>query len=448
MKENYLRPSEKRIANHDEILERAAQASSLIATADSMMGNFELAGTSAFLGTVYPSALMASRDQAFPKPSFASWLQKRSTLSKNERIVQEVSAKIRHHSTCGSREFVTNNFHDILYRRIVQILQKGLTKECAAALHSYGLGREFFTDQMPALRQPLQLEDSYKKIDTQIRTRLLHDCQELSRQQVMPKRRKKGEEQGSKRRSFGSATQPDSPMEEEKEVGEDDGEVPGMFKKKVTKPLKKKPMKEEDLSKCSLKSWRPNKNLTTSQVESKPMLVVKYIEGHTCSVRRKIHMSDFLGAWTMFWSWGSWVDTDHLIIFAQVPYLWYQWLGQWYVKVCSAEVCFQMYTSRLPDPRFTVGVAARPGDGHPARMPHHSHQLGEKWSRKQLQVLMCCHAMSSNANETQKMMFHDLATFQTCQFPCSTTSKAANWGKELWSRGAQTVILRKAEGRS
>ena len=28
---------------------------------------------------------------------------------------------------------------------------------------------------------------------------------------------------------------------------------------------------------------------------------MKYIEGHTCSVRRKIHMNDFLGTWNMFW---------------------------------------------------------------------------------------------------------------------------------------------------
>lgn len=59
-------------------------------------------------------------------------------------------------------------------------------------------------------------------------------------------------------------------------------------------------MKEQDLSKCSLKSWQPNKQVTTSQIESKPLLVMKYIEGHTCSVRRKIHMKDFLGAWNMF----------------------------------------------------------------------------------------------------------------------------------------------------
>ena len=360
--ENYLRPSEKRIANADGALDRAAQASSLIATADAMSGNFELGGTAAFLGTVYPSALMASRDQAFPKPAFPAWLQKRSTFSKNERILQEVSAKIRHHSTCGSREFVTGNFHDVLYRRLVQVLQKGLTKECADALHCYGLTREFFTDQMPALRQPLQLEDTYKKIDTQIRTRLLQEVQALSLQPVMPKRRKKGDEAGSKRRSFGS-TQADSPMEE---GGAEDGddEIPGLFKKKVAKPVKKnavKPAKEKDLSKCSLRSWKESKTVTASQIESAPMLVIKYIEGHTNSVRRKIHMRDFLGAWTMFWCVGQVIGSSSVCVRVLWCSLWllpfgFTWI--WGSIMILRCVWCLFY---LKDPWSACRVAARLG---------------------------------------------------------------------------------------
>eukprot|EP00435_Cladocopium_sp_Y103_P052072 s69_g16.t1 len=265
VQENYLRPFEKqRMA--DDTLERAAQASHLIAMADGMSGSFELGGTMALLGTVYPSALMASKDQSFAKPAFPAYLQKRGAISKNERILQELSAKIRHASTCGSREFVT--------RKMVQQLQKGLTMECAQALHRYGLTREFFTDQVPALRQPLQLEDSYKKIDVQ-------ECQNLQQQTVIPKKRRKGQDSQTKRRSFGSQaspTQDASPMEDE------DDEIPGLVKK-GGKQVKKKIMKEQDLSKCSLKSWQPNKQVTTSQIESKPLLVMKYVEGHTCSVR-------------------------------------------------------------------------------------------------------------------------------------------------------------------
>ena len=40
---------------------------------DGMWDNFELGGTTAFLGTVYPSALMAC--QHFERPAFPAWLQ-------------------------------------------------------------------------------------------------------------------------------------------------------------------------------------------------------------------------------------------------------------------------------------------------------------------------------------------------------------------------------------
>lgn len=70
--ENYLRPFEKQRV--DDALERAAQAAQLIAMADGMSGSFELGGTMALLGTVYPTALMASKD-SFAKPAFPAYLQ-------------------------------------------------------------------------------------------------------------------------------------------------------------------------------------------------------------------------------------------------------------------------------------------------------------------------------------------------------------------------------------
>ena len=47
--------------------------------------------------------------------------RKRGTITKNERILQELSAKIRHASTCGSREFVTSSYHDILHRNWIYV---------------------------------------------------------------------------------------------------------------------------------------------------------------------------------------------------------------------------------------------------------------------------------------------------------------------------------------
>ena len=109
----------------------------------------------------------------------------------------------------------------------------------------------------------------------QTRTRLLQELQGLS---STAKRKKKGDEPAAKRRSFGSQ------VEEDRKKG----------------PKVKKKTKEEDLKKCSLKSWQRNEVVEGSQVDCKPLLVMKYIEGHTCSVRRKLRMSDFLGAWNLF----------------------------------------------------------------------------------------------------------------------------------------------------
>ncbi|CAE7702847.1 Gnf1 [Symbiodinium microadriaticum] len=91
VQENYLRAMDKKPAKMDElaVLERAAQASWLIATADGWSHNFELMNSAALVGTVYPSALMTSPDQAFAKPSFPAFLQKQGTINKNDRISQE-----------------------------------------------------------------------------------------------------------------------------------------------------------------------------------------------------------------------------------------------------------------------------------------------------------------------------------------------------------------------
>jgi len=319
VQENYLRAMDKKPAKMDElaVLERAAQASWLIATADGWSNNFELMNSAALVGTVYPSALMTSPDQAFAKPSFPAFLMKQGTINKNDRITQDLSSRIRRRSTCGSREFITSNYHDVFHRRLMQMLVQGSSKECAEALHAHGLTREFFTDQAPAFRQPLQLEDTYRKVDVTVRTRLLQDVQNLAMSTVVAaKRKKKPEEDATaRRRKSGGGQTSEKPEDVEMEDAEaaDDGDIPGLVKRKPGSKAapKKKALKdtEKDLSKCSLNGWRASvkekamqtaSQVTPSQADAKPLLVMKYIEGHTCSVRRKIRMRDILGAWNMF----------------------------------------------------------------------------------------------------------------------------------------------------
>ncbi|CAE7702819.1 unnamed protein product [Symbiodinium microadriaticum] len=218
----------------------------------------------------------------------------------------------------AGREFITSSYHDVFHRRLMQMLTQGSSKECAEALLAHGLTREFFTDQAPAFRQPLQLEDTYRKVDVTVRTRLLQDVQNLSMSTIAAsKRKKKPEEDGSaRRRKSGGGQTSEKPEEQDVEMEDaeaaDDGDIPGLVKRKPGSKAapKKKALKdkEKDLSKCSLNGWRASVKeramQTSSQVtpsqDAKPLLVMKYIEGHTCSVRRKIRMRDILGAWNMF----------------------------------------------------------------------------------------------------------------------------------------------------
>eukprot|EP00931_Biecheleriopsis_adriatica_P092270 TRINITY_DN66091_c0_g1_i1.p1 TRINITY_DN66091_c0_g1~~TRINITY_DN66091_c0_g1_i1.p1 ORF type:complete len:627 (-),score=177.93 TRINITY_DN66091_c0_g1_i1:153-2033(-) len=319
IQENYLRPMEKRSAGLDEValLERCAKASELIATADTMQGSFEVTNSAAFIGTIYPAALMCSPDEAFPRPSFPTWLTKRSQMSKSDRILQDLSSRIRGVTTCCSREVVASGYHDVLHRRLLKMLQMNQAKECAQALHKYGLTREFFSEQSPAMRDPLQAEDGYKKVEVKIKTQLLQEIQSLTAaQQLAAAKRKKAPEDkgGSKRRNTADdslAEAEDVAMEEGDEAGaaDDDNHIPGLVQKKkgAKSTNTKKSAGAKDLSKCSLSAWKQVKEKTgtgskavADDGEKPPLLVMRYIDGHTCSVRRKIHMRDLLGVWTNF----------------------------------------------------------------------------------------------------------------------------------------------------
>merc|ERR1712151_77637 len=98
----------------------------------------------------------------------------------------------------------------------------GAPRDCAAALHEYGLVREFFTDIAPALRQPLQLDDPYKKLEGKVKYQLLEELKNLNQaleQKIQAVKRKR---EGG--RPGGASGE-----------GQDD-EDPGMVAKKKKKP--------------------------------------------------------------------------------------------------------------------------------------------------------------------------------------------------------------------
>merc|ERR1712232_612157 len=153
-------------------------ASELIAIADSMSGDWGLVNSAAAIGTLYPSYLTSAEGPPI-RPTFPAWLQKRSTMNKANRLSHEMYSKMRAISTCNHRSLVTTNYHDLLHKRLLQPLQMGDTKACATNLVSCGLTREFFTDQAPALRIPLGLDDGYKKLEGRHKSQLLADLNDL-----------------------------------------------------------------------------------------------------------------------------------------------------------------------------------------------------------------------------------------------------------------------------
>mmetsp|Transcript_120704 Transcript_120704/g.341330 ORF Transcript_120704/g.341330 Transcript_120704/m.341330 type:complete len:617 (+) Transcript_120704:109-1959(+) len=310
IQENYLRGFEKpRPGENDEsMLRSAANAAELIAVADSMSGNWELMNSQAAIGTLYP-AFLAAGDGA-PRPSFPAMLQKRSSIAKAARMVQEVHARMQAVTTCSARSMVTTAYHELLHRRLLQPLTFGDTKGCAALLTGCGLNREFFTEQAPTFRVPLGLEDTYKKIEGRHKAQLLSDISILQSAPAPTKRKR--QDGGGNADDRGDDADNGTPDV----AGDDTG---GMFKKKKTtrksvadtgKTEKSGAGAKSKAPKCSLANWKPAKagadgegNGADSEEgpsKKKAGLILKFIEGHTNAVRRKVQLAELLAPWRNF----------------------------------------------------------------------------------------------------------------------------------------------------
>jgi replication factor C subunit 1 len=295
IQENYMRPYEKMTRSVEaEDMRQCAYAAEMISTADAMRGggDFSLMSSVAAIGTIYPSFLTGVVGAAL-RPFFPAWLQKRGTSTKAARLAQEMHSHIRPFTTIGRRELQTSGYLEVLHRRMLKPLNSGDAKACAALLHSYGLTREFFTDQAPALREPLKLDDLYKRADGKARTVLLSELQELQRTAPVKRVGRQGDG-GSGKRTL---------AEDGDEV--DEGGV--VIKKKQPPKKKARVITEEELSKTSLGGWitKPdNKDADGNEMAPPPKkeagILLKFIEGHTNAVRRTITFEEIMGPWRQF----------------------------------------------------------------------------------------------------------------------------------------------------
>jgi len=299
IQENYLRPFEK--ASEEDSLATCAEAATLIADADGMGNSFQVGSSAAVIGSIYPAFLAANTTkEPFQRPTFPAWLMKRGATSKAERLALDMHNGLKVHTTCSYRDLVTSGYHDVLHRKLLRPLQLGAVKDCAAALYSYGLTREFFTDQAPALRVPLQMDDNYKKLDGKAKHQLLQELQALSQQNAPVKRKREEGGAGSRRKeqdAAGTDTHADSLGGVE--THEEDAAV-------ARKRRARKTSKADRSGAASLSGWLPKKEISSASGDpevpgrKEPLLIFKYLDGHTNAVRRKVRMTDFLGPWTMF----------------------------------------------------------------------------------------------------------------------------------------------------
>lgn len=319
IQENYLKTYEKRPRGNDEDdLLQCAHAAEMISLADTMSGNWEVGSTVAVLSTVYPAFLAA--DESFTRPAFPSWLQKKAPMTKAVRLVQELHSKVRAMTTCTCQDIVTTSYHDLLYRRLLKPLQYGATKECAAALFAAGLTREFFTDQAPAIRAPLQLEDNYKKLEAKVKQQLLQELQALQQNDAPLKRKRQSE--GGPGTKKGKKPQGAADGEDAGEAAEGaadaepgaEGEEGGAGATKRKKATPKKAAGKDKKSAsgagaASLAAWRPKKVNADGSVNTQgedggstkaALMIMKYLDGHTCAVRRTVHLKDILEPWILF----------------------------------------------------------------------------------------------------------------------------------------------------
>lgn len=183
IQENYLRPYEKSTQTLETAdINTCAYAAEMIATGDAMQGtgDWGLQGSVAVLGTIYPSFLTSAVNGPPIRPAFPDWLKRKGGITKGARLAQEMYLHIKPFTTCSRHDLTISGYLEVLHRRMLRPLLSGDVKGCAAMLHSVGLTREFFTDQAPAMRGPLNSDDGYKRVDGKNRFILQKELEELA----------------------------------------------------------------------------------------------------------------------------------------------------------------------------------------------------------------------------------------------------------------------------
>lgn len=199
--ENYLRSIERQPVS-SEVLNRCAYSADLMTIGDMMSQRMVVEQEWSFLphcaavACAYPTFVTRG---SLAYPSFPSIMGKMSSRSKSRRLVSELQTHIRLAGTADRKALVTSSYMDLMYKRLVQPLQRAEIQSVVSLLDAYGLRKEHMLEHLTELRQPLGCQDLFKQVDAKVKaalTRELNSGRHAVRVLPTAKRRRHAEDTG------------------------------------------------------------------------------------------------------------------------------------------------------------------------------------------------------------------------------------------------------------
>lgn len=199
--ENYLRSIERQPVS-SEVLNRCAYSADLMTIGDVMSQRMVVEQEWSFLphcaavACAYPTFVTRG---SLAYPSFPSIMGKMSSQSKSRRLISELQTHIRLAGTADRKALVTSSYMDLMYKRLVQPLQRAELQSVVSLLDAYGLRKEHMVEHLTELRQPLGCQDLFKQVDAKVKaalTRELNSGRHAVRVLPTAKRRRHAEDTG------------------------------------------------------------------------------------------------------------------------------------------------------------------------------------------------------------------------------------------------------------
>eukprot|EP00439_Symbiodinium_sp_Y106_P034671 s3244_g4.t1 len=101
-----------------------------------------------------------------------------------------IQTHIRLAGTADRKALVTSSYMDLMYKRLVQPLQRAEIQSVVSLLDAYGLRKEHMLEHLTELRQPLGCQDLFKQVDAKVKAALTRELN--SGRHAVRERRRRG----------------------------------------------------------------------------------------------------------------------------------------------------------------------------------------------------------------------------------------------------------------